>query len=581
MNVPCAEVYEFLLDGFTNKQNKKQMYTHNFNRIKDTPLNECGLIKVKNTMIKNIKIPSQYGQNTNFRNSCDLISSDGEEVEDEYDTTISDDQKLHTVVDYHKMYLELYAKDDNIISKYYTKSKKDGFNELIKTMTEKNISYINYYLKKDLNFDNIDSFQNDALIYNVNVTSTEKIIVMGDLHGSFHTFFRHMLRFAKMGILNLETYEISDGYIIIFLGDILDRGSNAVEILTFVGQMILKNNTDEKLKIIYNRGNHETNGIFIREKFGRIGGEIREKIGNDAIDLISKFVSSLPSAIIIKNNDYKIWLSHGGFPVRNKGEPIILQNDPILFCSPTHNFNNVMEVNNFPNQIRWNDFTYDSKFSKYIKSKRGNITSGQTLTQVNLKDFLLNNNINFVIRGHQDKYANSYLLYSVANDDDDDQNYKKIIGHKDTTSNEIIYVNPKLDIQNKNLYNGPIARILLNMPQDGFKEKSDTYYPVLTISTNTDIGRYLNHDSFIIIRFDLEKNKLSTFDSLTNIYDNNKERITLNLQNLTKLKSSPIIPSEQPIIPSEQPIIPSELDKILEYKYLKYKQKYLKLKRLN
>ena len=28
-------------------------------------------------------------------------------------------------------------------------------------------------------------------------------------------------------------------------------------------------------------------------------------------------------------------------------------------------------------------------------------------------------------------------------------------------------------------------------------------YPVITLSTNTDLGRYLDRDSFVILRFDL------------------------------------------------------------------------------
>ena len=49
--------------------------------------------------------------------------------------------------------------------------------------------------------------------------------MFGDFHGSFHTFFRLMLRLEFSGILT--KYKLKEGYKMVFCGDILDRGQYA------------------------------------------------------------------------------------------------------------------------------------------------------------------------------------------------------------------------------------------------------------------------------------------------------------------------------------------------------------------
>jgi hypothetical protein len=59
---------------------------------------------------------------------------------------------------------------------------------------------------------------------------------------------------------------------------------------------------------------------------------------------------------------------------------------------------------------------------------------------------------------------------------------------------------------------GPIARLRLD------KEAANkfNYFPVLTISTNTDTKRYLNSDSFALLRFDIPKNEENQFKNVLN-----------------------------------------------------------------
>ena len=49
------------------------------------------------------------------------------------------------------------------------------------------------------------------------------------------------MRFHFLNILNINTFEINNGYIIIFLGDILDRGAFQIETLYLLFNLLDKN----------------------------------------------------------------------------------------------------------------------------------------------------------------------------------------------------------------------------------------------------------------------------------------------------------------------------------------------------
>jgi hypothetical protein len=74
----------------------------------------------------------------------------------------------------------------------------------------------------------------------------EKFIIMGDLHGSFHTLVRNIFRFRAMDILD-EQFKIKENHTIIFLGDILDRGKYAYECFVLIA--LLKTNNPDNIYI--------------------------------------------------------------------------------------------------------------------------------------------------------------------------------------------------------------------------------------------------------------------------------------------------------------------------------------------
>ena len=90
-------------------------------------------------------------------------------------------------------------------------------------------------------------------IKKINTNNNEKFICIGDVHGSIHTFIRLLFRFHKYGILDIKTMKIIEPYNIVFLGDVIDRGSWGLEIACTL--IILLINNPQRMH--WNSGNHE------------------------------------------------------------------------------------------------------------------------------------------------------------------------------------------------------------------------------------------------------------------------------------------------------------------------------------
>ena len=46
-------------------------------------------------------------------------------------------------------------------------------------------------------------------VLNIKEKQTTKFIIFGDLHGSYHTFYRHLRRLENYGVLDLKTLKIN------------------------------------------------------------------------------------------------------------------------------------------------------------------------------------------------------------------------------------------------------------------------------------------------------------------------------------------------------------------------------------
>jgi hypothetical protein len=198
----------------------------------------------------------------------------------------------------------------------YSRLKDKIYNKLPELLLEsKQIieSYLENNIKNEetkILFNNLD--KDDEIIIKINAINNSKIIVMGDQHGSFHSFFRVIIRLVLEGIIT-KNYKLHPDYKIIFLGDIVDRGNYGVEIMYIILQLFIANNNSNELNVILNRGNHEELSTFREGGFLR---EFKHKIENRGIQ--KKFTDLFkycPSAIILTQNNIKYWLCHGGFPI--------------------------------------------------------------------------------------------------------------------------------------------------------------------------------------------------------------------------------------------------------------------------
>jgi len=366
----------------------------------------------------------------------------------------------------------------------------------------------NYFINNINNINNIPIKDDHEIIYNIVVPNNTKIIVMGDQHGSLHSFFRIFIRLISMGIINKD-FKLKKNYKIIFLGDIIDRGYFGIEIMYIILKLITINNTKSSdlsnINVILNRGNHEEFDMFNVNGFSK---EIKKKFGNKSKQqIIDKFINLYkfcPSAIILKHKNIKYWLCHGGFDIADASKEFNIGDNKCIN----------REIKNM-SQIRWNDFTIETENSPSIRDKQQG-----TVFNIGLKTlhtFLKINKINFIIRGHTDNYNNAMLLIkkkdSNYNTEDYNNwfflnkkfcrdlymksntnlkynqilNYENIIhkGNDEICEKEIVTINPQTELFNPNISTNNNNEFIL--------------YPVLTISNNSDIGRYQYDDSYIII----------------------------------------------------------------------------------
>jgi len=563
----CIDLYQFLLTNYPMDHPIKhpdeedaKCTTIEFDQIKNTNHEECGSIKLGEVGANFDYWNNEYKHFQNLPSSCDIINN----------SFYNNMAGGFTFEEYNKYYTDFLAKGDKEYTVYTYKELKiflTVFWKISSKMKNKqilNIFNINIFSKLNHNIkqipDDLIKMNDSAIIYRIKIANKIKIIIFGDFHGSYHTFFRHMLRLHRTNILNINTFKINEGYMLIFLGDILDRGIWSFEIITFILQLINTNNDyiNNIFKIILIRGNHEElHSNFNYDDYSNVEND--DPSYSFLYELSFKFeenfkraylythacLSIFPSAIILEiDNGQKFWLSNGGFPKTNidknikkktKKEinndyeknaiPLILDDTDIQFFEKTNE--------DYPMQIRWNDFCYNKEDELAIY----NTQRMYTLYPKIITQFLEMNKIDFIIRGHQDDKYNSYILVNDYNIDEycgydineiviDDINNGQVTMRK----NDIIYKNNNYKDGGKKV-NGPIGRIATNFSKSGEQIKcpirnepdvTTIVYPVLTLSTNTDYDRFLNYDSFGILRFDLKHSEFNNFDKNNIIDINNK-----------------------------------------------------------
>ena len=375
-----------------------------------------------------------------------------------------------------------------------------------------------------------------------NIESNHKVIIIGDTHGSFHTFFRIFLRLRKENILN-ENLKLTNGTKLIILGDVLDRGQFALEILFLLFLLMKINNSINELNVIFNRGNHEHPEQYIKYGFlSELKKKNKKTLLNTFITKLNIFFCLTCTAIILKHKNTKYWLCHGGIPyldifrklsnTQNLEKNNLTNIGDLNYLGKFENHKVIILGQKFQTQISWNDFTtkYDIQNTTRIKNENLKLIKNleKPMFEIGLKDifkFLHNYKFDFIIRAHQDHNCNSWLLSSLFSDSGSEilpLDFKlaktALDRFNESNSNLTTYKNAfQYQIQEgRTKADGPFLKIDPKSPlfkienynslasetnQSSLKQEieSKKVYPVLTISTNSSIGRNLYNDSFVIL----------------------------------------------------------------------------------
>lgn len=208
------------------------------------------------------------------------------------------------------------------------------------------------------------------------------ILVVGDIHGDFN---------IMKTIVNIYLKKKKAEHLI-FLGDIVDRGSNSIACTNLLLALLLQ--YPDKVHIV--RGNHESLSVNIRygflhevKKFYGIENQFFDFPDTDKLPelfiLYNKAFASMPLALIHEKLRY--FFVHGGIPkdsislkeIANLPQGDVTLSNPIIM------------------QLLWND--PNEEVEDYSYNLRGDMiyTYGSKLVE----EFLKKNSLQMIIRAHQ------------------------------------------------------------------------------------------------------------------------------------------------------------------------------------
>jgi hypothetical protein len=238
------------------------------------------------------------------------------------------------------------------------------------------------------------------------------VITMGDIHGSVHELLRMLIRLVCMGKLNND-FTLKEDNVMVFTGDIVDRGQYGVECIYTI--LLLKLANWDRVFIL--NGNHEDdqqNRVdgFLSEFMLKYGSQYVSRTAVDNGDYGSNIVSEyfykwLPHAIYIMIGDDDdldscgvIHLSHGGIMPIDHFDPKIItsvRGSSVIYC--------LTDIHSF-SCLNWADFTMakiedadDHRIKSYNRADKLN----DEMFVKDVNEYMLEAKIDLIIRGHQDQ----------------------------------------------------------------------------------------------------------------------------------------------------------------------------------
>lgn len=522
--VPRIEFYEYDIQNYTYNNSAR---FGDFKKRESTNQN-------KNGIVSHVNHPTSDSLYHYTESSIDPLVSTHEHIKN-----IPNRTNQLEIMNYYKKYKNWQTRLPNAnihtIRPFYTLKRKEHIMDTVRRAYEIQLAYVQQFIPDILTKRKHCGLNEGSFIYQVKLEPGEKLIIFGDFHGSLHTFIRHLFRLYLLGVINLDNYYITEGYRIVFLGDVVDRGNYGLDIIYLISKIMMVNNNNEKLKCILNRGNHEERELI--KHYGFIQEMNRKNIHETTQNLIIGLFELCSSAVVFHCNSSKYWCCHGGIPIEFKLSKKIFKIPTLEEGDVNRNYVFYIDNLDISLQIRWNDFT--SKADIQNSSRGPGIFEIGTIY---LENFMKVNSIDFILRGHQDSMYNSTILCSSLNINENiRKSYSKIklgrLNLSDSWYNlSKVPINSSLPIPeddnilfekninvNRFFHKIPFDAILPNYRVNGAVARIDTYsgtfknlnglvkninsgeyefYPVVTISTNTDNGRPFTKDSFALLRLD-------------------------------------------------------------------------------
>ncbi len=199
--------------------------------------------------------------------------------------------------------------------------------------------------------------------------NSKSTLIVGDLHGDLGSFIK------VLGIWKDRGYDK-----LIFLGDIVDRGSHALEIIYVLCNLLLKYNT----QVFLIKGNHETERISSVYGFREeLKYKQKEVLYYDIIELFDV----LPYAGILNNN---FFLVHGGIPKQK-------QNNYPMHLEEIKNIPKLSNDDFILLQLLWNDPIEKNVFFERNYPRGTGYFYGKKAVDMFLRD----NALERIIRAHE------------------------------------------------------------------------------------------------------------------------------------------------------------------------------------
>lgn len=372
-----------------------------------------------------------------------------------------------------------------------------------------------------------------------------KICLFGDVHGSIHAVLRSILRLISLGFIG-NNFILREDFKIIFLGDLVDRNLYSIEMIYFVIKLKLLN--PDKVYII--RGNHEDCSIstkyHLHEQFKKLDEVNYKKL----YALYCRTWLHLPVAIFLTyDNEQYIQLCHGGIYSQVSPITAFLNSNSVIkvFSNsnlPPSQYEKIMDFQEV-------DFIIENLSDDALARHVLNDNYGRKLPKERKKIYLNEINryielskIRGIIRGHQDMFNNTKLLFMVKKES------LKIRNHTEEIPKIELYPHKEL-IQSTDKISSFTIPLLSDSKYIHEYYERYKFSPVITLTTGTP-SRFTDGDGFAILNLDRPEE----------LSESSRKRQRTSHDDL-----------------SVKP--PEKMPRLQEGAYRKYKQKYLNLKNKN